>query len=101
MYYLITAPVANALGMKFSMRRVVFIGGLFTALSAFLTSFAPNIYYIIIVFGVWTGNTVFTFILTGVFVKGHSIFSDNPLKWPTLFSMFSLKPSLISVRISG
>lgn len=49
------APVGNFLGMRFTYRVTVMIGAAIACISAFLASFATNIYYVIIVFGLLTG----------------------------------------------
>ncbi len=52
----VSAPFATAVGERIGYRRIVMLGGIVTALAAFLTSFAPNMVFVSIVYGLLTGN---------------------------------------------
>ncbi|XP_077980661.1 monocarboxylate transporter 9-like [Glandiceps talaboti] len=52
---LCTGPFSAALSKRYTHRKVVFAGGLLAAVSMVISSFATNVKYIIVTFGVFTG----------------------------------------------
>ena len=69
--YFFTDPISVAMGERYGYRIITMAGGLFLALWAFLSSFAQNIWTVILMFGVLSGQTVI----------GLSIFNVISLKF--------------------